>query len=86
MLAVARERHPRQSVSHIRLLSSPDPPGGGGQGVGGEGGMNKALKRLQSRPAKPLIKGGEQPSHPLADRARPVGDLCVDGGPSDRWQ
>ena len=44
MLAAARERHPAQSVGHIRLLSSPDPPGGGGEGLGERGGMNKALK------------------------------------------
>ena len=54
MLAVARERHPRQSVGHIRLLSSPFRPGGGGEGLGERGGMNKALKFLQSRPARPL--------------------------------
>ena len=54
MLAVARERHPRQSVGHIRLLSSPDPPGGGGEGLGERGGKNKALKLLQSKPARPL--------------------------------
>ena len=54
MLAVARERHPRQSVGRIGLLSSPHPPGGGGEGLGERGGMNKALKFLQSHPARPL--------------------------------
>ena len=54
MLAVARERHPRQSVGHIGLLSSPHPPGGGGEGLGERGGMNKALKLLQSVSARPL--------------------------------
>ena len=54
MLASARERHPRQSVGHIRLLSSPFRPGGGGEGLGERGGMNKALKRLQSHPARLL--------------------------------
>ena len=54
MLAAARERHPRQSVGRIGLLSSPDPPGGGGEGLGERGGMNKALKLLQSVSARPL--------------------------------
>ena len=54
MLAVARERHPRQSVGRIWLLSSPFRPGGGGEGLGERGGMNKALKRLQSHPARLL--------------------------------
>ena len=52
MLAVARELDPKQTVGHIGLLSSPDPPGGGG--VGGAGGMNKALKFLQPVSARPL--------------------------------
>ena len=54
MLASARERHPRQSVGRIGLLSSPDPPGGGGEGLGERGGMNKAVKLLQSHPARLL--------------------------------
>ena len=54
MLAFARERHPAHSVGHIRLLSSPDPPGGGGEGLGERGGMNKTLEFLQFGPARPL--------------------------------
>ena len=54
MLASARERHPAYSVGRIGLLSSPFRPGGGGEGLGERGGMNKALKFLQSRPARPL--------------------------------
>ena len=54
MLAIARERHPAHSVGHIRLLSSPFRPGGGGEGLGERGGMNKALKLLQRGPARPL--------------------------------
>ena len=37
MLAVARERHPAHSVGRIGLLSSPHPPGGGGEGLGERG-------------------------------------------------
>ena len=55
MLASARERHPRQSVGHIRLLSSPFRPGGGGEGLGERGGMNKTLEFLQFGPARPLM-------------------------------
>ena len=54
MLASARERHPAQSVGRIWLLSSPDPPGGGGEGLGERGGMNKALKLQQSISERPL--------------------------------
>ena len=54
MLASARERHPRQSVGRIWLLSSPFRPGGGGEGLGERGGMNKALKLLQPVSARPL--------------------------------
>ena len=54
MLAAARERHPAQSVGQIGLLSSPFRPGGGGEGLGERGGKNKALKLLQSKPARPL--------------------------------
>ena len=54
MLASARERHPTHSVGRIGLLSSPFRPGGGGEGLGERGGMNKALKFLQSVSARPL--------------------------------
>ena len=44
MLAVARERHPRHSVGRIRLLSSPHPPGGGGEGLGERGGNEQGVE------------------------------------------
>ena len=44
MLAVARERHPAHSVGHIRLLSSPHPPGGGGEGLGERGGNEQGVE------------------------------------------
>ena len=44
MLAVARERHPAQSVGHIRLLSSPFRPGGGGEGLGERGGNEQDVE------------------------------------------
>ena len=44
MLAVARELDPAQNVGHIGLLSSPDPPGGGGEGLGERGGNEQGVE------------------------------------------
>ena len=78
MLASARERHPTHSVGRIGLLSSPHPPGGGGEGLGERGGMNKALKLLQSVSAR-LLNGfwASSPCHTCASSYRKCSNSCA---------
>ena len=78
MLAAARERHPRQSVGRIWLLSSPFRPGGGGEGLGERGGMYKALKFLQPVSARPLNGvWASSPCHTCASSYRKCSNSCA---------
>ena len=74
MLAVARERHPAHSVGHIRLLSSPFRPGGGGEGLG-ERGERTRLENFCNLTPQGLEMGFESPARHRRGRVMPLANL-----------